>query len=348
MKRFLQNLTLLVAACTGLKTVNAQKIEFISLLPKDVKITNSNYSKIEVVDSRLDTASVVGMIQRGAFNRSVILRLEHDMQDEIGNTATKLIDSANKTDGTFLINIRRFNVAENTGALSESGSFTLRAGFYDKQDNVYRRMFSIDTTIIIPGGLDVTKRLLQNVPEIMGSYIKQAVTFNKEAVDAAKQYSLNDIQHIDEVERKDIPIFQVDVPKKGLYATYEDFKNNRPSKENVIVEHKKGFSRPLIYEMNENGKKGKEIQRKYYYVVSDGEKFYISRSNALYQLTKANGNYFFTGLGKDGADTGASMVAYAAFGLLGGLMAGNHDTATFEFVLDHVSGKFVPIRKIRD
>lgn len=348
MKRSLQYLTLLVAACTGLKTVNAQKTEFFSLLPKEVKISNSNYSKIEVVDSRLDTAAIVGMIQRGAFNRSLILRLEHDMEDEIGNTAAKLIDSANKLDATFLINIRRFNVAENTGALSENGSFTLRAGFYDKQDNMYRRMFSIDTTIIIPGGLDVTKRLLQNVPEIMGSYIKQAVTFNKEAVDASRQYSLNDIQHIDEVERKDIPIFQVNAPKKGLYATYEDFKNNRPSNENVIIEHKKGFSRPLIYELNEKGKKGKEILRKYYFVVSDGEKFYISRTNALYELTKTNGNYFFTGLGKDGADTGASIAAYAAFGLLGGLMAGNHDTATFEFVLDHVSGKFVPLRKIKD
>lgn len=348
MKHFLQSLTLLVAACTGLNTVNAQKTEFMSLLPKQVKITNSNYSKVEVVDGRLDTAAAVGLIQRGAFNRSVILRLEHSMEDEVGGTAVRLIDSANKMDGTFLIIIRRFYVSENTGAMSESGSFTLRAGFYDKQDNMYRHMFSIDTLITIPGGLDVTKRLLLNVPEIMGSYIKQAVTFNKEGINTARQYSLNDIQHIDEVERKDIPIFQVDVPKKGLYATYEDFKNNRPSNENVIVEHRKGFSRPLIYEMNEKGKKGKEILRKYYYVVSDGEKFYISRSNALYELTKTNGNYFFTGLGKDGADTGASIVAYAAFGLLGGLMAGNHDTATFEFVLDHVSGKFVPVKKIKD
>jgi hypothetical protein len=348
MKRFFQSLTLFVAVCTGFKTVNAQKTESISLLPKQVKITNSNYSKVEVVDGRLDTAAPVGLIQRGAFNRSVILRLEHSMEDEVGGTAVRLIDSANKMDGTFLIIIRRFYVSENTGAMSESGSFTLRAGFYDKQDNMYRHMFSIDTLITIPGGLDVTKRLLLNVPEIMGTYIKQAVTFNKEEIDTARRYSLNDIQHIDEVERKDIPIFQVDVPKKGLYATYEDFKNNRPSNENVIVEHRKGFSRPLIYEMNEKGKKGKEILRKYYYVVSDGEKFYISRSNALYELTKTNGNYFFTGLGKDGADTGASMVAYAAFGILGGLMAGNHDTATFEFVLDHVSGKFVPIRKIKD
>jgi hypothetical protein len=348
MKRFLQSLTLLVAVFTCIKTVNAQKTEFINLQPKQVKIINSNFSKVEVIDSRLDTSGIVGMIQRGAFNRQVTLRLEHPMQDEVGRTAAMLIDSAQKMDGTCLINIRRFNISENTGALSESGSFRFRAVFYAKQDTLYKRMFSIDETVTIPGGLDVTQKLLEKVPEILGAHIKRAVTFNQQEIDATRQYSLYDIQHIDEVERKDIPIFQVDVPKKGLYATYEDFKNNRPSNENVIVEHRKGFSRPLIYEMNEKGKKGKEVLRKYYYAVSDGEKFYISRAHNLYELTKTNGNYYFTGVGKDGADTGASILAYAAFGLIGGLAAGNHDTAIFEFVLDHVSGKFVPVKKIKD
>jgi hypothetical protein len=348
MKRFLQSLTLLVAVCTGWKTVHAQKTEYLSLLPKQVKITNSNYSKVEVLDSRPDTAAAIGMIQRGAFNRSVILRSERSLQDEVGSTVAKMIDSANKMDGSFLINIRKFYISENTGATSETGSFTFRAGFYAKQDTLYRQMFNIDETITIPGGLDVTKRLLGKVPEVLGLYINQAVNFKKEEIDVRKQYSLYDLQHIAELERKDIPIFQVDVPKKGLYATYEDFKNNRPSNENVIVEHKKGFSRPLIYEMNEKGKKGKEILRKYYFVVSDGEKFYISRPHNLYELTKTNGNYVFTGVGKDNADMGTAVLASLAFGFLGGAMAGNHDTAIFEFELDHISGKFVPVKKIKD
>jgi hypothetical protein len=349
MKRFLQCLTLLVAVCSGWKTVTAQRTEFISLLPKQIKVTSSNFSKVEVIDSRLDTSGIVGMIQRGAFNRKVTLRLEHPMQDEVGRAAATLIDSAgNKEDGALLINIRKFNISENTGALSESGSFRFRAVFYIKHDTMYKRMYGIDETVTIPGGLDVTKRLLENVPELLGSYIKAAVTYKQEQSATARQYSLYDILHIDELERKDIPVFQVDVPKKGLYATYNDFKNNRPSSEKVIVEHKKGFSRPLIYEMNENGKKGKEILRKDYYVVCDGEKFYISRPHNLYELTKANGNFYFTGVGKDGADAGATILAYAAFGLIGGFMAINHDTAIFEFELDHVSGKFVPIKKIRD
>lgn len=348
MKRFLQSLTLLVAVCTGTKTVNAQKTEYIDLLPKQLKIINSNFSKVEVIDSRLDTAAPVGLIQRGAFNRSVILRLGKSMQDEIGSTVARLIDSANKKDGTFLINIRRFYVSENTGFSSETGTIKFRAGFYAKHDTLYKHMFSVDENIIIPGGLDVTKRLLEKVPEVLGVYINRAVNFNGEEINTVKQYSLYDIQHIDEVERKGIPIYQVDMPKKGLYATYEDFKNNRPSNENVIVEHKKGFSRPLIYEMNEKGKKGKEIQRKYYFVVSDGEKFYVSRPHNLYELTKTNGNYVFTGVGKDNADMGTTILASAAFGIIGGAMAANHDTAVFEFELDHTNGKFVPIRKIKD
>jgi hypothetical protein len=346
MKCLLQGLFLFIVVCTGWNTVNAQKTEFIHLQATKVKILSSAFSKAEVLDSRRDTAHV-GLIQRGAFNRNVFLDLEQPMKNEIATTVARLIDSARKEDGTLLINIRKFYISENTAFATESGMFNFRAGFYVKQDTLYKHMFSLDTTVKMTLGMDVTKRLLELVPEVLGTFIKQAVYFDQEKCDA-KLYTLHDIQHIEDLEKKEIPVYSVDVLKKGLYATYEDFKNNRPSNENVIIEHKKGFSRPLIYEMTDKGKKGKEILRKYYYVVSDGEKMYISRAHALYELTKTNGNFYFTGVGKDGADMGTALLASAAFGLLTAGMAANHDTAIFEFMLDHVSGKFVPVKKIKD
>ena len=113
------------------------------------------------------------------------------------------------------------------------------------------------------------------------------------------------------------------------------------------MDHRKGFSRPFIYEMKENNKKGKEIPSKSYYVVCDGEKMYIGRPHNLYELTKTNNDFYFTGIGKDEADMGTMILAGALGGIAGGI-AGSHDTAIFEFKIDHETGKFIPIRKIKD
>jgi hypothetical protein len=99
--------------------------------------------------------------------------------------------------------------------------------------------------------------------------------------------------------------------------------------------------------MKEDNKKGKEIPSKSYYVVCDGEKIYIARPRTLYPLTKSNGDFYFTGVGKDEADTGTMIMAGALFGIAGGLAAA-HDTAIFEFKIDPSSGKFIPVRKIKD
>jgi hypothetical protein len=65
-------------------------------------------------------------------------------------------------------------------------------------------------------------------------------------------------------------------------------------------------------------------------------------------LTKTNGDFYFTGLGKDAADGETVFLAWALFGIIAGGAAANRDTAIFEFRLDHLTGKFIPVRKIKD
>jgi hypothetical protein len=346
MKQFLKHACLLVIVCAGHKATQAQKTENLNLQPKQVQIPAAIFSKVEVVDARYDTS--IGFIQRGGFNRKVLLTLTQPLQDEIATTVSKMIDGANKQEGTLLIRLHRFHVGEVTGNMTERGNFEFKAGFYLKQDANYRYLFTIDSTVSVRAGgaFDVTTKLLDTVPEILGGFINQVAGFDVSKADP-KQYTAYDLQHLVELEKKDIPVYNVDVPKKGLYITYEDFKNNHPSREDVIVDHRKGFSRPFIYEMKENNKKGKEIPSKSYYVVSDGEKMYVGRPHNLYELTKKDNNFYFTGIGKDDADMGTMILGGALGGIAGGAAA-SQDTAIFEFVLDHSTGKFIPIRKIKD
>jgi hypothetical protein len=351
MKQFVKGVCLIVIVCTSCNAVFAQesdkKTEYLQLQPKRATINSAVFSNVEVIDTRFDT-DYLGFVQKGGFNRKEALILTQPLKNEMATVVNKMIEGANKQEGTLLINIRHFNVSEITGYNTERGTFAFKAGFYLKKDTVYRRLFATDTsfTVRAGGALDVTTRLLDTVPEALGMFIKQAAGFDVNMADS-RQYTAYDIRHIDELEKKELPVYNVDIPKMGLYVTYEDFKNNRPTREDIIVYHRKGFSRPFIYEMKEGNKKGKEIPSKSYYVVCDGEKMYIARPRTLYPLTKINGDFYFTGVGKDEADMGTMVMAGVLFGLAGGLAAG-HDTAIFEFKIDPSSGRFIPVRKIKD
>ena len=345
MKLLLKHTYLLAIVCAGQKTL-AQKTETLHLLSHRVQISSSVFSNVEVIDNRINTESI-GFIQRGAFNNKVALALVQPMKDEITSVANKLIEGANKQEGTLLINIRYFNISEVSKEVSEKGFFALNAGFYIKQGSDYRFLFSIDSTFAMKaGGLDVTSKLLDTIPEVLAGYINQAAGFDLSKA-GSKLYTADNIQHMSDVEKKEIPIYGIDIHKKGLYATYDDFKNNRP-REDVFIENKKGFSRPFIHEMKANGKKGAEIKHKYYYVVCDGEKMFVSNAYGLYPLTKRDNDFYFIGVGKDEADVGTVVLAGALMGFAGGAAAANNDLAQFEFRIDHATGNFIAIKKLKD
>lgn len=344
MKRFLK-----LAMLFGFIGANyAQAQEYINLQPKHFKLTSSIFSKFEIIDTRYDTAHA-GFVQKGLLNRREEIKFPwKSSREEMIYSINRMIDSINKENGTVVINIRKFFISEVTEATREYGKMLIKAGCYLKQDSIYREMFTIDTTYIIKGGIDITKRLLDTVPELWGEFVQKIATFNPYDCDPTRDFSGYDLRHIDELEKQNIPVYNVAFPKKGLYASYDDFKNNRPCRDNIIIEYRRGFDRPFVYEMKENGKKGKEILRKYYYMVSDGEKMFISRPKDLYEVTKRHDDFYFTGLGKDLPDMGAVIVSSALFGVLGGAAAASNDTATFEFIIEHNTGKFIPLRKIND
>jgi hypothetical protein len=342
----LLSMLLMAMLCQAFTIANAQRKEDFHLTPKRVPISSSYFSHIEVIDTRNDTVNI-GFVQRGGFNRKALLSFTKPLATELTTTIDTLLQNSAKQEGTLLINVRRFFISEVTGGMSEEGRFSIKAGFYAKKDDHYIRLAAIDTSVVIKSGWDVSTRLLDTTSEAFGWFIKEAVSIDPATCNGVT-YTADDIQHINQLEKKGIPVYNVELPKKGMYASYEEFKNNAPSREDFIVEHRKGFSRPFFYEQKENGKKGSEIGRKAYYIVCDGEKMYVSRPNTIYELIKKDGDFYFTGLGKDAADAGTVVAASMLFGVLGGAAAAGHDTATFEFQLDYVTGKWVAIRKIKD
>lgn len=326
------------------ETTFSQKPEYLQLTPYTNAISNSFFSNIEVVDTRFDTV-YMGFVQKGAFNRKAPIQLPQPLAITVEKFTSALIANASKQNGTVLINIRNLFLSEAEKATAETGTLIFEAACYYKTNDRYDLMFTVDTTITLKSGWDVTKKLESKASEQLSMFVKRAAGFDKNNLQQTA-YSYNDIEQIDDVEKRSIPVYNVDLPKKGLYASFETFKNNQPSDTNFIVQYSKKGS-PDFYTIQAGETRGKSIKTKDYYAICDGNQLYISTRYGIYPLTKKKNDFYFIGKGKEAADAAVFTTAYLMFGILGGLMASIPESATFEFKIDYSTGNFLPIKKIK-
>jgi hypothetical protein len=197
--------------------------------------------------------------------------------------------------------------------------------------------------------MDVTMKLLRTANDQFGSFVQRAASFDVSKMNNdTSAYTFYDIQHIDQTEKRSIPVYNVDLPKKGLYASFEGFKNNEPTETNFIEEFDKKTNEPSFYRVKMDGSRDNEIPRKTFYAACDGNQLYISTEYGIYPVAKKGFDFYFTGKAKETANTSSVAMASFMFGIVGGALASIPEKATFEFKIDHVTGKFLPIRKIRE
>jgi hypothetical protein len=320
----------------------------IHLASEHLKPSTSLFSKVEVIDNRFDTTTI-GFVNvgNGKYQYPTFINApSQNLKDEISLAVDSIISNASKQEGTLLINVRKFFLAETGSASIQAGKFTYKAGYYLKQDTFYRQLFAVDTTIRVKKkSRDVTLRLLDTMKGTFSTFIQQAANFEPAQCDPA-QLTFYDIQHIDEIEKRGFPAYQVDILQRGIYTSFEDFKSNHPSEEKFILEYRKGFTRPFVYEVTDDGKKGKEIMRKNYYIISDGEKMFISAIYGLYPLLKRNNDFYFTIGRTDNAQSSQTVTATNMYEVLGNLVLDIIHWRSFEFKIDYTTGKFLPVRKI--
>ena len=96
----------------------------------------------------------------------------------------------------------------------------------------------------------------------------------------------------------------------------------------------------------ENGKPVHVKAKEVYAIVYNGQPF-IATEYGYFQLKKINDDFIFTSKAKATANNEDVMVATLAFGIIGGILASNV-TGTFEMKIDHVDGKFIILRQIKD
>jgi hypothetical protein len=341
MNRFIQCAFLFALACTGWNAVQAQKKEIVSLQPKPVSISSSAFSNVLVVDTRLDP--FIGYVRQEGLTPVRFLKTVLPLKDELTSLVNKLITGSSKQDGTLCINIRQFALSEFLGEDGETGVFRISAVFYLKQVDTYRKISTVNTRVIVKGRLgDVAKKLLDTVSEVLRGFVQQAASFDPAHSDAASQFTARHIDELDVEEKKTLPVYNAGLLQKGLYATFDDFKNNRPSQQ-VLFYYKDGDARPRVYQLKENGMKGKGIKFDKFYAVCDGKTMYISGLYDLYPLMNNDNDFYFKAIGKEGGDGSSNEPGQTVIVTRSGTPP--YDWSTIVFKIDHVTGNFIPVRR---
>jgi len=312
--------------------------EDFELPAAEVKVANSRYNAIKLLDSRLDTTNL-GIVQTGAFNRKAKVLAKKPLSDQFAGLLNSMIDqSAGQAE--LLLQIRQLSFAEVTGATSEKGYFYFRANLYANKGGRYQILNTLDTVILLRS-MDVTRGLLRNGSKIMMNFISDNLL--KDPSDSVA-YSYQQVLNIDQVEKRNIKLYTAVDLTDGLYATYNSFMNQTPDQQ-IRVEGGQINSGGMVSVVDSNGKLKKVQASKAYAIVHQGKPFVLNRYG-YYPLEKREDDFFFTGKAQVTASMGTLITASMFFGVIGSLIASDAN-ATFEMKIDHLNGGFIQLKELK-
>lgn len=297
----------------------------------------SNFNKIIVLDSRLDTTNV-GVIQKGAFNRKAFLKAKVPLNNQIENVFKALIQSDAK-EGELVLNLRDYKFTEITEAFSETGYCYLRADLFVKKESGYEKIDFIDRVFEV-NAMDVTKKNIRNGSEKLIQFIEG----NLMSFKIGEAYTFDEIKNISNIEKRKTPVYNTNIYVDGIYKDFESFKNQIPSsREYKVTRNKKNVITKL--EGVSDGVAFK-VDTDFIYCLIDQGKIYLIQKNLFVPVEFKDDDFYFKGRAKVTAKTGDVVLASAFFGIIGGALASN---ATSEFLMkiDHQNGATVQVTELK-
>lgn len=262
------------------------------------KVYSLPVSGIEVHDIRFDT-SYIGLLGTTANNLHFI-RLKQGFTEEIRKYYQSLVATNQNTPAVLHCFIRKLFLTDHLpvdnidelqtmadyGADEKSGIFFV-AEFYEQQDSLYRPLYRIDTIIggyrgIQREGQDYLERALE-ISLAKASQLNWA-KYHEKAIRLSRHYidSFN-------TARMNLPAI-TDTLKKGLYLTYEDFRQNKPSpREFTVSKSKKG---DFLYVKNSQGE---DLLFTDLWGYCDGKDRYIFSASNYFKLHQTGNGFTIFG-----------------------------------------------------
>lgn len=327
----------------ALQTADAQisKTEDFNIA-KPEYTTQSNFSHLQIIDSRKDTANY-GIVQKGAFNKRALVQPKIPIAVQLDNIFHLLKSNAGTVPlDTLVIQLRDLKFAEITEAFKETGYFYLRANAYLKRGEAYSEVMATDLIETV-NAMDVTQKNYRNASRILNDFMGKAMS-SKPNPD--RTFTVKEIANIPKIEKQAMPLYAADTLTDGIYMAYFGFKEQVPNYTDFKVErNKKGTIRDVKF-LDYKGSYTSIPAERMYGFVENGVP-HIATEYGFYELIKKEDDYFYTGRVRVAGDSAAVVAATVMFGIIGGIIASNNSD-TYEIMIDHLTGTTVLQNKIKN
>jgi hypothetical protein len=319
---------------SGLK---AQKTTAFELKQPDYKVSNSLYNKISTLDLRPDTTNF-GLVQKGMSEKKIMLVSKIPLSQQTQTMLNNLIETNAKSDELLLL-IRRFSFSELTFTFSEKGNLNFVAALYRKVSEGYEKLASIDTSVAVSSGTDVTNNMLKKGSEVYTNFIAKNLLRKSTP---GKVYTQEDILNDYTEDKEAMYVYHTDIYMDGAYLSYQSFCKQTPDG-NIRVEGD-SVAKNNVKTLRIDGKFKKISPGQVYAIVHNG-KPYIGTPFGFYPLQKKDNTFTFTGKISTATSTGVT-AATAAFGIAGGIIAASA-SAVYEVRIERYTGEYIRIKEIK-
>ena len=286
----------------------------------------SLYMTIGFLDSRQDT-SRIGILKVRNSGRWVGIALRTPVLPQLTNVLNAYTDSS-AGNGELLFQLKRFSFAE----YARVRYCYFSAVLYARNGDRYTRLFGVDTLILLAAA-SVDNNLNHAGNGLLDNFIAEGILLPPTD---PTTYSMDDIRHIDSLDKRKIPVYNATSYTEGLYSNYAAFMAQRPDLHGEVRTKKNGDISSLdIHDPNWRH----ETKSHIFAVVYKGVPYIVTHFG-YYPLQKTDDDFYFTGDLSLFPTAGQQVAADIAFGvIIGSAIAG--DKATYKVLIDYQNGQFI-------
>lgn len=329
MKRIITFWVFLLTAGGSLLAQDENKFfEFWPL--KKCKQVKSLYKSIDFLDTRTDT-SCIGIL-KATQKKTVRAVLLTPVQPQLATLLDKYA-APGAGDGELLFQLRRFSWAEPF----KTRYVYLAATLYARRGDRYLRLANLDSAIVVTFASEVENELIDQCEHVLYNFLAKNIG---SAPAEGVSYSMDDLLHIDSLEKRQIPVYNSPAYVDGLYGTYEAFKVQQPDLQGEVKTHDDGT--PSAIKVAD--RHWKEKHDHIYALVYKGVPYMVTHLG-IWPLQKDGDELYFTGRLRTAITDGERGAASFMVGMIGeAAVASAGDRLVCKSMIDHQNGEFIHLK----
>lgn len=309
------------------KDLDSGKVAHISLPdpninPDEKTATTINISGIQIINAVGDS-SLLGYVQTGMFNRWKPAAFDKPFTEYLQSYVDQRYQSIYKKDAApLLLVIQEIRIGERTFSMSERSFLHFKAlSFAGDNSGKYTQIGSLDT-ILTKGGMDVTHKHGENIVAAL------QILLARNPVQTQETYTLDEVKE-KTAARLHVPGLQEKVHPDGIYLTFQEFLDDKPS----ITDAEYEMENNIVRFFHKDSTGTKTYIDKFWGVRKNGALAKQYDYGALLPIEqKQNSIYLTNYLSMSRRNNAAMIWAPAVGGIAGAAIAGSVAAGTMPMV----------------